>query len=236
MKRLSIFLYIAFLGLTACKQPADEKVDTNATNEAKVDTTNESVKKAAGSVMPASDEGVDHIVFKFDAASNDYQADKAFLATLPEPEKAILAYYAASANAGCDLQGNCKLTEALGLGKQGSKEHQDLLTKWFKKDKKVEDFIKKKFAVTQQGDPQHKLIDNLQLRRESNEVDVRFLYKFITKDREGMQEGEDAYEIDKNQGVIRLILHKVLHEDIPPAMQEKAQSTTAPRGVKVRKK
>lgn len=232
MRKLLFFflIYPSLFGLTACKQPEAE----TAKPEVKLENKDE---KSTGSVMPANDEGVDHIVFKFDAATNQYEADKAFLVTISEPEKAILAYFAASANAGCDLEGNCKLTEALGLGKQGSKVHQELLTKWFKKDKKLEEIVKNKFKVTQQGDPQHKLIDNLQLRRNSeNEVDIRFLYKFITKEKEGMQEGEDAYEIDKQKGEIRLILHKVLHEDIPPAMQEKAASTAVPKGVKVRKK
>jgi hypothetical protein len=215
------FILLAFLGLIACKDKAVTL--PQLPNKESVEATNKAV-----STSPEVVEDEAHIVFKFDANANDYAADKAFIATTSEAEKAILAYYSASVNAGCDTEGNCKLTEALGLGKQGSQAHKDLLLKWFKKDKNVEEMTKKNCPITLQGDAKHKFLDNLQLRRNGNEIDVHFLYKFMTSDKEGMQEGEDSFEVDN--GVIRPILHKILHEDVPAAMQTQAQTTNVGKG------
>ena len=53
---------------------------------------------------------------------------------LPEPIRAVAAFYAAMGGTLCDGE-YCQLTTALGLGKQGSEEHKDLIKRYFPDDK-----------------------------------------------------------------------------------------------------
>ncbi len=56
---------------------------------------------------------------------------------LPEPIKALAAFYAAMGGTNCTGE-ECGLTTALGLGKQGSDEHKSLIRKYFPDDKVAE--------------------------------------------------------------------------------------------------
>lgn len=66
-----------------------------------------------------------------------YYIDKQTINKLPEPLKAIVAYYSVVYSTNCVTIGNnqtCELTEALGLGNQGSPQQKRLLNKWFMND------------------------------------------------------------------------------------------------------
>jgi hypothetical protein len=60
--------------------------------------------------------------------------NKELLPTLPPALKALAAFYSAMGGTNCmDL--NCELTNALGLGKQGSDEQKKIIEKYFPDDK-----------------------------------------------------------------------------------------------------
>jgi hypothetical protein len=62
---------------------------------------------------------------------------KETIAGLPESLKALVAYYGVIYSTNCvsDSMGQkCELTEALGLGLQGSAKQTELLQKWFRND------------------------------------------------------------------------------------------------------
>lgn len=63
---------------------------------------------------------------------------------LSEPLKAIAALYSGLGGSNCN-DGNCELTTALGLGKQGSKEQKDLVKKWFAHNKAADQLIGQDF-------------------------------------------------------------------------------------------
>jgi hypothetical protein len=56
------------------------------------------------------------------------------ISKLSEPLKAIAAFYSGLGGTNCEND-ECELTKALGLGKQGSKEHKQIISKWLPSDK-----------------------------------------------------------------------------------------------------
>jgi hypothetical protein len=60
---------------------------------------------------------------------------------LNEPLRALAAYYSALWGSNCNRDDSCDLTTALGLGKQNSVEHKELLKKWLPKDSVVKKMI-----------------------------------------------------------------------------------------------
>lgn len=69
---------------------------------------------------------------------------------LNEPLKALAAYYSTLAGSDCD-RGTCELTTALGLGNQGSREHKEIITKWFNVNPVTEDRLKVNFFLPASG-------------------------------------------------------------------------------------
>jgi len=80
----------------------------------------------------------------------DVVLNEDYLKNAPDQIKAILGYISAFAGSECWWQNDqpnadltnlkCKLTWALGLGFQGSKEHKDFLHYWFRHDPKLSEF------------------------------------------------------------------------------------------------
>src|SRR5689334_16197473 len=66
--------------------------------------------------------------------------NQAAIAKLNEPLKAIAAYYSSMEGSNCNND-MCELTTALGLGKQGSDTHINLIKKWFHNDKTAKQLI-----------------------------------------------------------------------------------------------
>jgi len=69
---------------------------------------------------------------------------------LNEPLKALTAFYAAMGGTMCDGE-NCKLTTALGLGKQGSHKHKALIKIYFPNDKVAETLLKQNCYLRPSG-------------------------------------------------------------------------------------
>jgi len=82
---------------------------------------------------------------KFDSSVNkkvlEAEINQKDIDKLNEPLRALCAYYSAYSGSGCDRDGKCPLTTALGLGNQGSDEHKKILIKWFPNDSIVQRMI-----------------------------------------------------------------------------------------------
>ena len=73
------------------------------------------------------------IILKTNSAPGDI--DTNVTKNLNEPIRALAAFYAAMGGSMCDGE-NCELTTALGLGKQGSEIHKNLIKKYFKNQRR----------------------------------------------------------------------------------------------------
>lgn len=79
------------------------------------------------------------IILKTNSVPGDI--DTTVTEKLPEPIRALTAFYAAMGGTMCDGE-NCELTTALGLGEQGSDRHKNLIQKYFPADKVAETVLK----------------------------------------------------------------------------------------------
>jgi hypothetical protein len=98
-----------------------------------------------------------------------------------EPVQAIVAYYAALAGSNCNGI-TCELTDALGLGNQGSEAHKALLQKYFKGDKTAEALITKGCYLPSTTDPVYSNYEYLRFLVEGNKVIIQ--YKVMQKNKE----------------------------------------------------
>ncbi|RZK40167.1 MAG: hypothetical protein EOO61_06695, partial [Hymenobacter sp.] len=97
----------------------------------------------ADTVQSADTTKTESAVYKIVVKTSSIPGDIDTLVTrnLSEPVKALTAFYAAMGGTMCDGE-TCKLTTALGLGKQGSDRHKELIKKYFPGDKVAETVVK----------------------------------------------------------------------------------------------
>lgn len=131
MKTLIPFIAIVILaGCGGHDEPKEESNNTifaDTIVSANTDTIINEPKKETKTVYP--------LVVKTKTVPGDI--DTITTAQLSEPIKALAAFYAALGGTLCDGE-HCKLTTALGLGKQGSEQHKELIKKYFPNDKVAE--------------------------------------------------------------------------------------------------
>src|SRR5690606_2892123 len=78
------------------------------------------------------------------------EIDRATIEKLNEPLKALTAFYSAMGGTMCSGD-FCELTTALGLGKQGSDKHKNIIMKYFPNDKVAETVIKQNCYLRPSG-------------------------------------------------------------------------------------
>jgi hypothetical protein len=78
------------------------------------------------------------------------EIDSATIEKLNEPLKALTAFYSAMGGTMCSGD-FCELTTALGLGKQGSDKHKNIIMKYFPNDKVAETVIKQNCYLRPSG-------------------------------------------------------------------------------------
>lgn len=102
---------------------------------------------------------------------------KETIAGLPEPLKAIVAYYGVLYSTNCvsdSLGQRCELTEALGPGRQGSAKQTELLQKWFRNDPLVDELKRDwNFRVAEQGSNSFEELLSLKLFVSNDTVRVK---------------------------------------------------------------
>ncbi|MBL7692682.1 MAG: hypothetical protein JNM41_13910 [Flavipsychrobacter sp.] len=107
---------------------------------------------------------------------------KETIAGLPESLKALVAYYGVIYSTNCvsdSLGQRCELTEALGLGLQGSARQTELLLKWLPNDTLIRNLKRDwNFRVMEQGSSSFDELLYLKLfvLRDTVRIDVQDLY------------------------------------------------------------
>src|SRR5258707_15551593 len=121
------FLMIAISLFYSCK--------TNLKEEQANQTDSVSAKAPMQKQVPLNINDTLKIILQTNSVPGDI--DTVTIKKLPEPLKAVPAFYAAMGGTMC-YGDSCELTTALGLGKQGSEAHKSLITKYFSGDKVAE--------------------------------------------------------------------------------------------------
>lgn len=120
------------------------------------------------------------------------------ISSLGEAEKAILAYYCLEFNTSCMDARHCKLTEALGLGEQGSSEHLNLVAKWLK-DQETKDLVKMGGRVTPNGAEPLAWFERITMLRDGNSVQVFYISNWVSHDLHGKGQGYGNYLIQNGE-------------------------------------
>ena len=112
-------------------------------------------------------------VLWFDTLNDSLIFNKDYFNSIPDNEKAAIAYVALHDSRDCEWDGevnqdysnlNCKIIKALGLGYQCSQQHLQILNYWFRNDTSILNEVK--FCpMTPNGAHQIHGIDNISLTR-----------------------------------------------------------------------
>lgn len=116
---------------------------------------------------------------------------------LKEPVKALAAFYAAMGGSGCDGE-RCKLTTALGLGKQGSNEHKKLIQRYFPNDKVAETVVAQDCYLRPSGASTFSDYDYLRIKEYGDTIRVDYRLLQYNKGEETWTEGPDLYLLKDN--------------------------------------
>ncbi|GHE23538.1 hypothetical protein [Sphingobacterium griseoflavum] len=128
--------------------------------------------------------------------------DYAVASQLKEPIQAMAAFYAAMGGSGCDGE-KCKLTTALGLGRQGSDAHQTLITKYFPNDKVAQTVVEQDCYLRPSGASNFSDYDYLRITEYGDSVRVDYRLLQYSQGKETWTEGPDLYVLEDE------VFHKV---------------------------
>lgn len=186
MKKFAFVLAAATL-LFACNNSAEKK-ETPAADTTKKDSV----------ITAEAPKGYDTIeVYHF--KGKEPYINTEYIKNSSEQEKALLAYYCYFFNTSCKDSRHCQLTEALGLGEQGSKEQKALVSKWFN-DAETLDLAKEGGRITPDGAKNMAWYEEIKLvKKGSDLVCVRYLSTWKTPNQEGKGRGTDEYQFEASR-------------------------------------
>lgn len=120
------------------------------------------------------------------------EIDTTTIEKLNEPLKALTAFYSAMGGTMCDGE-YCELTTALGLGKQGSDSHKNLIKKYFPKDKVATAVLKQDCYLRPSGASSFSDFEFLTITDKGDTVYVDYRLMYYNRGEIDMTEGPDIY-------------------------------------------
>lgn len=176
-------------------------------NAEKKEETAEAKKDSIVAVEPAPKPQYDTIdIYRFKGGEPFINTE--YIKNCSEGEKALLAYYSYFFSTNCKDTKHCALTEALGLGEQTSKEHRELVLKWFTDDETMQ-LAKEngKSRIT----PDISWYEEIKLvKKNAGLIIVRYISDWKIKEQEGKGRGTDEYQLEDKR--VKVIGRQ--HEDI----------------------
>lgn len=117
---------------------------------------------------------------------------------LNEPLRALTAFYSAIGGSNCNGE-FCDLTSALGLGKQGSDRHKNLIKKFFPKDKVAETVLKQDCYLRPSGAATFSDFEFLTIVDKGDTVVVDYNLIFYDRGEIESTKGPDLYLFKDNK-------------------------------------
>lgn len=111
---------------------------------------------------------------------------------LSEPLRAIAAFYAAMGGTMCTGE-TCDLTTALGLGKQGSQQHKELIAAYFPNDKVAETVLQQNCYLRPSGASTFSDYEYLYIINLGDTVKVDYSLFSYNRGEETRESGPDVY-------------------------------------------
>ncbi len=173
----------ASLLFASCNSPEEKK-------ELPVEVKTDTVKAPEKTISSAKSDTIE--VYRYKGA--EVYINNEFIKSATEEEKALFGYYCYFFNTSCADSKHCKLTEALGLGEQNSKAHQQLVLKWFN-DSETVDLAKEGGRITPTGTKNKSWYEELRMiKKGGGLVIVQYISAWSTPSLNGKGKGLDEYE------------------------------------------
>ena len=137
--------------------------------------------------------------------------DSLAISKLKEPIRALAAFYSAMGGTMCDGE-YCQLTTALGLGKQGSDTHKNLIKKYFPDDKVAEAVLKQDCYLRPSGASTFSDFQYLTITDMGDKIKVEYSLMRYDHGKGEWTNGPDLYEF-KNNSFRKLKRHLWTHID-----------------------
>lgn len=187
MKALHISLLLGLaVSLDACNGEPNKRQEQAAADERADDSTHDA--KVQDSVSY-------ELIHDNDSIPGNI--DDGVASQLKKPIKALAAFYAAMGGSGCDGE-TCKLTTALGLGKQGSDEQKKLIQTYFPDDKVAKTVVAQDCYLRPSGASTFSDYDFLRIREYGDTVRVDYKLLQYNRGEENWTEGPDIYVLKDN--------------------------------------
>ncbi|WP_437921954.1 hypothetical protein [Sphingobacterium sp. LRF_L2] len=178
-----LHFYLVFIGIlfliSACQQGEKQR----SLNKQSVNTKTAQVDSVNYTLIEASDEIPGRI-------------DTTAITQLEPKIRALAAFYAALGGSSCDGE-YCKLTLALGLGKQGSDIHKKLIKHYFPQDKVAETVVNQDCYLRPSGSSTFSDYAYLSITDFGHHVQVNYRLLQYNQGKEIWIEGPDNYLFEK---------------------------------------
>lgn len=125
------------------------------------------------------------------------KVDNNTIKKLTEPQKGLLALYSAMGGSNCTNE-TCDLTTALGLGKQGSDLHKNMIKKYFPNDKRAQYIIDYNCYLRPSGASSFSEFDYLSILDREDTVTVNYTLYYVTGLEANTTNGRDVYIFKNN--------------------------------------
>ena len=126
------------------------------------------------------------------------EIDTTTIEKLNEPLKALTAFYSAMGGTMCSGE-FCDLTTALGLEKQGSEKHKNLIKKYFPNDKVAEAVLKQNCYLRPSGASTFSDFEFLTIIDKGDIVIVEYNLMFYNREKIEWTKGPDKYLFKDNK-------------------------------------
>lgn len=200
--KIKIFaLGIISLALFSCnKNSKTEETAAKNSDSIKILSNDTLPVTKTDSLSPSSSEAkptiINYSLIK-QSKQNPGAINKADLEKLSEPLKALAAFYSGLGGTNCDGE-NCDLTTALGLGKQGSDAHKNIIQRWFPNNKAAEQLISQNFYQPPNSSSNFSDYQFLDFEQQGDTVTVKYNLLVYSHGKSTIMKGPDKYIIEGN--------------------------------------
>lgn len=119
------------------------------------------------------------------------------ISKLTEPLLAVAAFYSGLGGTNCTGE-ECDLTTALGLGKQGSTEHKNIISKWLPRDKAAQQVVSQDCYQRPSGASSFSDYEYLTLEQTGDTIIVKYSLMYWNRGDTKDIKGPDKYLISGN--------------------------------------
>ncbi|MEP6684394.1 MAG: hypothetical protein ABJA35_14090 [Parafilimonas sp.] len=190
------FLVFALIGIFSCNtKNSNESISVQTDTTVQTNNAKEDTSQVQSQPLAQINDTL-KIILKTKSIPGD--VDKNVIKQLPEPLKALTAFYAAMGGSNCNGD-SCELTTSLALGKQGSDAQKSLITNYFPNDKVAELVVSQDCYLPPSGASSFSDFQYLNLINLGDTVKVDYSLMLYNHGKTDFKKGPDIYLFQDNK-------------------------------------